>query len=157
VAYVKFLTPPNQGEHNMKNWIPSLKKILKKARISPLLRIAVEDTITALQTKDLDQAYQLTACKSHITGRLDPHNKQYAFQEDHDYNQTLNKDKASVYTILDVIHHDIAWKIDAMPSGMVTLCLGPKGPVAQEMKPAGTHPVIRRIKLEHNRNKRRSS
>jgi hypothetical protein len=141
----------------MKNWIPSLQKILKKARISPLLRTAVKDTITALQINNLDQAYQLTACKSHITGRLDPENKQDAFQEDHVYNTTLNKDKASVYTILDVIHHDIAWKIDAMPSGMVAVSLGPKGPTTQEMKPAGTHPVIRRIKFEHNRNKRRSS
>ena len=133
----------------MKSHIPTLKKILAKAHISPMLHQAIEDTIQALQTDNLDLAYQLTVVKSFITGRLEPHNKEHAFQEDHAYNKKQLKE--SVYALLDGIHHDIAWKLDAMPSGMMIMSVGPKGPAIQEMKPTGTHPIVKRIKLEQNR------
>jgi hypothetical protein len=135
----------------MKNHIPTLKKILRKAHISHMLYIAVEDTIFALQTKNLYQAYQLTVVKSFITGRLEPKNKEHAFQEDQEYNQTQFKEGQNVYCLLDNIHHDIAWQLGQMPSGMMVMSVGPKGTSVQEMKPAGTHPVMKRIKLEQNR------
>jgi hypothetical protein len=140
----------------MNKHIPTLKRILAKARISPMLQTAVEATIRALEAKDLALAYQLTACKSHITGSLEPQNKQYAFQEDQEFNKTQLK--RSVYDLLDDIHHDIAWKLDAMPSGVVVVGVF-KGNVlrAQEMEPAGTHPVIKRIKFEHNRGRREAA
>jgi hypothetical protein len=128
------------------NHTPTLKKILTKAHISPMLFQAVEDTIQALQTNNLSLACELTACKSHITGSLEPKNKQYAFQEDSAYNVTQLKD--SVYSLLDNIHHDIAWKLGEMPSGMIQVLSGPKGMVWNERKPKGTHPVIKRIKFE---------
>ena len=132
----------------MKNMNPTttLKRILKVAHISPMLTLAITDTIQAIQEKNLDLAYQLTACKSHITGVLEPKNKQYAFQEDHDYNETQLKD--SVYGLMDTIHHDIAWQIDKMPSGMVVASSNGK---IREMKPIGIHPVVKRIRLEMNR------
>ena len=142
----------------MKSHIPTLKKILAKARTSPMLDMAIADTIRALEAKDLALACELTACKSHIIGSLEPKNKLYAFQEDHDFNVTLNKDKASVYTILDVIHHDIAWKLDVMPSGMVMGCSGPKGIVAVERPDTKLiHPVVKRIQLERNRGRREAA
>jgi hypothetical protein len=88
----------------MKNHIPTLKRILKKAHISHMLYTAVEDTIFALQTKNLDLAYQLTVCKSFITGRLEPEDKQHAFQEDEEYNQTQLKGQ-NVYSLMDNILH----------------------------------------------------
>jgi len=130
----------------MKNWIPTLNKILRKARISPNLCIAIDSTIKALEAKDLDLAYQITACKSLIIGSLEPKNKQYAFQEDHAYNKARLKD--SVYGLLDGIHHDIAWQINKMPSGQVMALSNGK---ICEMTPTGIHPVVKRIKLEKNR------
>ena len=134
----------------MKNHLPTLRKILKKARISHMLYQAIEDTILALQTDNLDLAYQLTVVKSFIIGRLEPQNKEHAFQEDPDYNETQFEGN-SVYCILDAIHHDIAWKFEQLPSGMMVMSVGPKGAAIKEMKPAGTHPIVKRIKLEQNR------
>lgn len=136
----------------MKNHIPTLKKILAKARISPLLHKAVEDTIQAIQDKNLALACELTACKSFIIGSLEPKNKQYAFQEDNAYNKTQLKD--SVYGLLDNIHHDIACKLGEMPSGMVLVSQGPNGVICNERKPKGTHPVVKRIKFEQNQLKK---
>lgn len=139
----------------MKNWIPTLKKILNKARISPMLNLAITDALQALQDKDLNLAYQLTACKSHITGSLEPQNKQYAFQEERDFNEAQLGN--SVYGLLDNIHADIAWQLQKMPSGMISVGLSPNGAVRntfvviREMKPAGTHPVVKRIALERKR------
>ena len=126
----------------LKNWKPDLMKILKKGIISPRLREAVEVMVQALKDKDLNLAYQLSACKSHITGVMDPNNKAYAFQEDHDSNKKALT--ASVYEILDFFHHYMA--IDAMPSGMVML--SSNGHMS-EMKPKGTHTIVRRIQYEH--------
>lgn len=146
----------------MKKHISTLKKILNKAYISPMLNTAIEDTILALEAKDLNLAYLLTACKSHIMGQLEPKNKQYAFQENQDYNKTELKN--SVYSLLDTIHHDIARKIYEVPSGMVAVGVYRgrmivegvfKGNIrTREMKLSGNHPVVKRIKFEHDRNKR---
>jgi hypothetical protein len=130
----------------MKNHIPTLKRILNKAHTSPMLDMAIADTIRALEAKDLSLACELTACKSFIIGSLEPKNKQYAFQEDNKYNKTQLKN--SVYSLLDDIHHDIAWKLGEMPSGMVMVSSGPKSMVWNERKPKGTHPVVKRIKFE---------
>jgi len=134
----------------MKNHIPTLKKILAKAHISPMLLTAVSETIRALEADDLALAYQLTVVKSFIMGRLEPNDKNHAFQEDQEFNETLFKGQ-NVYCLLDAIHHDIAWKLSQLPSGMMILSRGPKGAVVEEMKSAGTHPIVKRIILERNR------
>jgi hypothetical protein len=136
----------------MKKHISTLKKILNKAYISPMLNTAIEDTIQALEAKDLNLAYLLTACKSHIMGQLEPKNKQYAFQENQNYNKAQLKN--SVYSLLDTIHHDIARKIYEVPSGMVAVGVFKGNIRAQKMKLSGNHPVVKRIKFEHDRNKR---
>lgn len=142
----------------MKNWIPSLQKILNKARISPWLHQAVLETIKALKEKDLALACELTACKSLITGSLEPRNRQYGFQEDRDFNATLNKDGATVYTILDVIHYDIAWQLGEIPSGRMMVSSGPNGLVARERPNTKLiHPVVKRIQLERNRIRREAA
>jgi len=135
---------------NLPKHIPTLKRILAKARISHMLYQAVEDTIFALKTNNLDLAYQLTVVKSFIMGRLEPNDKNHAFQEDQEFNETLFKGQ-NVYCLLDAIHHDIAWKLSQLPSGMMILSRGPKGAVVEEMKSAGTHPIVKRIILERNR------
>jgi hypothetical protein len=141
----------------MKNHIPTLKRILAKAHISPMLLTAVSDTIKALEADDLALAYQLTVVKSFITGRLNPNDKVHAFQEDFEYNSLVKGLGNSVYTILDIIHHDIAWKLGEMPSGMMIMSTGPKGATLKEMNPAGTHPIVKRIKLERNRGRREAA
>ena len=129
----------------MKNHIPTLKRILSKAYISPMLHRAITDTIQALQNKNLALACELTACKSFVT-TWGSHIKQYAFQEDHNYNKTQLKN--TVYSLLDGIHSDIAWKLGEMPCGMVIVSSGPKGMTWHERQPKGTHPVIKRIRFE---------
>ena len=136
----------------MKNWTPDLEKILKKGIISPRLREAVEAMVQALKDKDLNLAYQLSACKSHITGIINPKNKTYAFQEDHNNNKKALT--ASVYEILDFFHHDMAWAINAMPSGMVMLSSNGR---MSEMKPKGTHPIVRRVQFEHRQCMKRAA
>ena len=135
----------------MKNYIPTLQKIMDKAHISPWLHQAVMSTIKALKKKDLTLAYQITACKSLIIDCLEPNDKDHAFQEDQNYNQTQFKGQ-NIYSLLDGIHHDIAWQLNAMPSGMMAVGVF-KGKVIRikEMKPTGTHPVVKRIKFEHKR------
>jgi hypothetical protein len=132
----------------LKNYRPTLIQILKKARTSPMLDMAIVDTIRALEAKDLALACELSACKSFIIGSLKPSNKRYAFQEDNAHNKTQLKH--SVYHFLDGIHHDIAHELGEMPSGMVMVSSGPKGLIWNERKPKGTHPVVKRIKFEKN-------
>ena len=135
----------------MKNWIPTLQKILNKARISPWLHQAIMETIKALKNKDLALAFQLSGCKSFITGILNPKNRADAFQEDREYNITLNKGKESVYYLMDSIHFDLSMELGILPSGMMIVSSGPQGLTATERTPIGKHPVVKRIILERNR------
>lgn len=128
----------------MKNHIPTLNRILGKGIISPTLRTAIEEIIKALEEKNLNLAYQLSVCKSYVSGVINPKNKINAFQEDSVKNERLFK--RDVYCILDSIHRDIAFAINALPSGMMIV----GGGKVQEMKSNGTHPIIKRIKFEHN-------
>ena len=129
----------------MKNHKPMLNKILKKAVISPMLRKAIEAIIKALTDKNFVLAYKLSACKSYIISEINPKDKIYAFQEDDDKNEKIFT--RPVYSILDGIHHDIAFAIDAIPSGMMIVGRGE----VKEMKiKSGLHPVLKRIKFENN-------
>jgi hypothetical protein len=126
-----------------------LNKALSKGSLSPMLRKAIEATVEALDKKNLKLACELTSCKSILIGALQPKNKVYAFQEDSDVNEKVLGN--SLYVILDIIHHDLAWQIDEMPSGQAIFSAGPNGLVIQERpSPKGTHPVVRRIKKERD-------
>jgi hypothetical protein len=143
VAYAIINTSQSKGEHRMKSPVPTLQKILNKAKISPRLQEAVKATIQALKDKDLALAYQITACKSYTTGTLKPSDRVHAFQEDRDYNEkTL---KGSVYCILDNIHHDLAWKLNQLASGMIVVGSNK----IETMTSKGTHPIVKRIIFEH--------
>lgn len=120
-----------------------LKNILKKGVMSPMLKETVTSTIKALESGDLELAYQITACKSLIVGRIDPEDTRNAFQEDESVNAKLFK--GSLYNILDGMHHDLAMSVKKLPSGMSIH--SPEG-VAQ-MTHRGEHPVIKRITAEH--------
>ena len=129
----------------MRDHKPMLNKILKKAVISPMLRKAVEAIIKAITDNNFALAYKLSACKSYITGEIDPDDKVNAFQEDDRKNEKLFKN--NVYVILDSIHHDIAFDLDVVPSGM--MIVGGGTVQVMEIK-SGLHPVLKRIKFEHD-------
>lgn len=137
-------------QEQAKSWLLDLKRIQAKALISPRLGVAVEEIQKAIKAKNWDLAYQLTAVKAFICGSLNA-DKKNAFREDHDANEkTL---KASVYVILDVMHHDIAFSRNELPSGMMVIgrnsTTGKLG--VSQMKSQGTHPIVRRMQFEHRR------
>ena len=132
-------------------YIKQLDVWLTKGYMSPMLRRAINDTRNALDAGDLNLAYQLTACKSFIVGTLRARantrkggvgsHRQY-FRESNRLNtKVLGND---LYSLLDGMHHNLAWAIEALPSGMVVLSRGPKGKgiVMEHMAHTGTHPVI---------------
>jgi hypothetical protein len=129
-------------------WKIKLAYILKKGKLSPLLREALIETIKALRKKDYKLACQLTACKSFITGKIDPKDKKNAFQEHHKYNERLFK--ASVYSILDTCHHHLAYHTGEVPSGMVIIGVYRSGKTCvKEFKSKGVHPLVQRQRYEH--------
>jgi hypothetical protein len=127
-----------------KKWKKDIQIILNKGIISPRLRYAIEEILKALNANNWELAYQLTAVKSLITGVINPKDKVQAFQEDHEANEKILGN--SVYSILDHIHHDIAFGLDEMPSGSKTLHANGK---TSEFKAKGIHPIVRRIQYEH--------
>lgn len=126
----------------MKNIKSVLNKILKKARISKMLRNAVEEILKALNNKDYNTAYQLSACKSYITGHINNDIDKYAFREDRDFNNKAIGD--SVYRLLDSIHSEIALKLNKIPSGITVI--SQEG--IQMMVHESSHPVIARMVYE---------
>ena len=125
----------------MKN-IKDLKKILRKAVITPNLRNAVEEIIKAIESKNIELAYQLSACKSLIASYIPPQSF-YTFGEEADSNRK-ELDGYSVYEMLDSIHHDMAWSTSSMPSGMIQV----SGAGITEFEAKGEHPIVRQIKYE---------
>lgn len=127
-----------------KKWEKELTAIASKGIISPMLFQAITEITVALKAQNWSQAYQLSAVKSYICGNLNPKDKKNAFQEDREANErTL---KASVYMILDLMHHDIAFALEELPSG--AMLLSDNGQ-AHSMKSIGSHPIIMRMKKEH--------
>jgi len=123
--------------------LKSLNKCIAQARVSPMLKQACEDIKEAISQEDYSLAYQISACKSYITGSIDPDRHGHAFQEDEKYNR--RNLGGCVYSLLDAIHFEMAEKANQMPSGMTMVT--EKG-VQTGYRPAGEHPVIQRIKYE---------
>lgn len=132
---------------NTFKWNNTLKRILAKATISPTLRDSVLAMAQALKEKDYELAYQISACKSLITGVINPKDKTSSFQEDQDHNEKVLRN--SVYCLLDCFHHNMAWALDQIPSGMMVVGKTRDGKLATaEMKHKGTHPIVKRIIYE---------
>lgn len=127
-----------------KKWEKDLTAIATKGIISPMLFEATIETLVAIKAQNWTLAYQLTAVKSYIVGEINPKDKKNAFQEDQVANDKSLKN--SVYLILDRMHHDLAFALEELPSGMMTL--SSNGQV-HSMKSIGSHPIIMRIKKEH--------
>ena len=135
-----------------KSWLLDLQKIQAKALISPKLGEAVSEIQKAIEAKNWELAYQLTAVKSHVCSSLDVE-KKYAFREDREANnKTL---KASVYSILDCMHYDIAFSSGETPSGRMIVGRRATGQlVMAQMQMKGIHPIVRRMQLESRRTRR---
>lgn len=122
----------------------TLKNILEKAALSPMLRQAVEASLEALRSGDIHLACKLSACKSLVIGEINPDDTRNAFQEDNDINKRLFQQ--SVYSLLDGIHFDLAMKLNEMPAGM---SLYSANGHQERPKDTGEHPVLQRMMAEH--------
>ncbi len=122
--------------------VKQLNKILENAIISEPLKNAVKETIIALEGGDIELAYELTAVKSLVAGEgADPEVNH--FRENRQQNKrTLGR---SVYALLDSIHHDLAFELTKIPSGMMILSADGMREKAESEK---QHPVITRIQEE---------
>lgn len=122
--------------------LEKLFKILDTATISDQLFEAVKESILAIEKGDIDLAMELTAVKSLICGEgVDP--IVYHFREDTEHNRsTLGR---SVYMILDSIHHDLAFKLGKIPSGMMILT---GDGMRERSKTERQHPIVKRIQEE---------
>jgi len=122
--------------------VKQLNKILERAIISEPLKDAVKETIIALEGGNSELAYELTAVKSLVTGeKADP--EVHHFRENTQQNRgTLGR---SVYALLDTIHHDLAFELSKIPSGMMILSADGMREKAESEK---QHPVITRIQEE---------
>lgn len=144
------------SDFNKATAIKSITVWLAKGRMSSMLRRALEDTKTAIKAGDLNLAYQLTACKSFIVGtlRTAPSSRRYRegrhnyFRESSRLNtKALGND---LYQLLDGLHHDLAFALQEIPSGMMIYSsTGLNSGVVQQMQRKGTHPVIEAMNQEH--------
>lgn len=98
--------------------IRELDSILKSAKISQALKNAVMEIRAAIAKGDYAHAADVSSVKSFITGYMTPTDpKNFKFNEDHEFNRKRLGD--SVYSILDNMHHDLAFATGSMPSGMM--------------------------------------
>jgi hypothetical protein len=138
-----------------KTWIKNLVKARNKGKINPWLNQALEAIIKALMEQDWDFACQLTAVKSHISGVLDPKSG-YSFQENHRANEKILG--TSLYSMLDIIHHEIAFALNEVPSGMMVMG-SQRIPLSKRTRTFTKdfrsknidHPVIKQIRLEQQK------
>jgi len=137
--------PGNEQARRMsgEETVKQLNEILENAIISEPLKNAVKETIRALEGGDIELAYELTAVKSLICGEgADPEVNH--FREDTEQDRsTLGR---TVYGILDFIHHDLAFGLGKIPSGMMILYAS--GGMREKAGSKKQHPVITRIQEE---------
>jgi hypothetical protein len=138
-----------------KTWTKNLVKARNKGKINPCLDKALEAIIKALMKQDWDLACQLTAVKSHISDVIDPKSG-YSFQENHRANEkTLG---TSLYSMLDGMHHTLAFSLDEIPSGMMVMGTT-RVPLSKRTRifikdfrsKNINHPVIKQIRLEQQK------
>ena len=121
--------------------ISILKRVSEQSKITPALRRVVNSTITSLQQGNRELASVQTSVKSLITGAM---LKPYG--EDDDYNRKILGD--SVYYLLDVMHHELAFSLGELPSG--TMVFTANG-VSQRGLSIIKHPEVIKINAEFKR------
>jgi hypothetical protein len=131
--------------------LKNLDILLAEAQMSPELKNAVLELKDALKRKDYNMAYELSAVKSYVTGKIDPNDKRNKFQEGDDYN--TKKFGRSMYSYLDNLHHKIAFKLmkkdpSIVPAGAMVFSAG--GIRQKGLPPKSTSPTLKRIEYEHN-------
>ena len=122
-----------------------LRKARDKAVMSPHLKTAVKETINAINKGKCDLAYELSAVKSYITGDINYEPKKNHFREDSDKNKKMLKGR-DLYSLLDSIHHDIAFSQDKIPSGMMLFTS--EGKMHHKGKPVVSHPIVKMMRAE---------
>lgn len=129
--------------HKTKGAIEQLNEILEKAIVSEPLKNAIKEAIIALEGGNSELAYELTAVKSLVTGE-EANPEVNHFRENIEQNRsTLGR---SVYALLDSIHHDLAFGLGKIPSGMMILYA--TGGMREKAESEKQHPVITRIQEE---------
>jgi len=128
--------------------LKSLDAILKHGQISEDLRTAILELKDALEKKDYDLAYEISAVKSFVTGGIDEKDEKNHFQENSDYNeQNLGR---NIYSYLDALHHKVAFNLmeknpDIIPSGAMVVSregIRQKGAIPQ------TSPTLKKMHSE---------
>jgi hypothetical protein len=100
--------------------LQELKRLIERGKISDQLRQVVEASIIAIEKDDIPLASELTSVKSLVGNNMD--NTNYPFSEASEYNERqLGR---SAYSLLDAVHHQLAFSIDEMPSGVVVISAG---------------------------------
>lgn len=130
----------------------SLHRMISSGVMNADLRSALFATLDALNKGDLELAYELSAVKSYIVSEIDPKDTENHFQEESKANEKIfGRD---IYSIMDSLHHDIAMRIDKIPSGATIFTstgvggmplISGKGPARRK------HPVIEKMEQEHER------
>ena len=129
---------------NYRFTIKELDKILRKAKMSPDLRIAIESIKEAMEEGDNELVADLTSVKSFIVFEINPDNKNHHFQEDDEYNKKVLG--FSLYEYLDSLNHKYAVMTDTLPSGTMVFESG--GIVEQRGPSKRKHPIIKLMEEE---------
>lgn len=120
-----------------------LDEILKKAKMSPKLREAVEDIKEAIESKDYELVADLSVVKSFIVSPIDISDKSNHFREDEEYNRKVLG--ISLYEYLDSLHYKYASMTGTLPSGFTVYTSSGK----QERGPSKRkHPIIKLMEKE---------
>ena len=105
-----YLKWPDNTEQDIKD----LKKYLKEAKMTKATEDALKELIDALEKNNQKLAYHLSGVKSLVGGMKS------TFGEDTEYNQG-KFDGVCLYSYLDGLHHDIAYRLKAIPRGMTVM------------------------------------
>ncbi len=130
-----------------KDYDKELDEILAKAKISPMLRKAVEEIKKAEQKEDEELVADLSAVKLHIILDLDPKDKNHAFQEDGKYNA-----KTIGYTVYDFLSEvNMAYSImtNKIPA---SISIYSENGIETSEPPKPRSPVLKRMLVEHEKN-----
>jgi len=122
-----------------------LDEILKKAKMSPKLREAIESIKEAIESKDYELVADLSAVKSFIASPIDISDKFNYFQEDEEYNRKVLG--VSLYEYLDFLHHKYASMTGTLPSGSVIYTANGKQERGASKR---KHRIIKLMEKEHN-------
>ena len=119
--------------------------------MSDALTKAIIEVKDALAKNDIELAYEVSAVKSYIAGeRAGSENH---FTEETEYNRSVLGGE-DIYCLIDSMHHDLAFSIGKMPSGMMIISADGWRDKGQ---PKRTSPTLNLMMEEHQEIKDRST